>query len=47
MLARPQCSAQVLQPEVRMLMLRRSAVHPFSSVHSEFIYSELKSEVRK
>ncbi|PRW33237.1 inward rectifier potassium channel 2-like isoform X7 isoform B [Chlorella sorokiniana] len=35
---------EVLQPEVRMLMLRRSTVHPFSSVHSEFIYSELKTE---
>ena len=37
---------QVLQPEVRMLLLRRTAAHPFTSVHWEFVYSELKTEVR-
>lgn len=37
---------QVLQPEVRMLLLRRQAAHAFSSCHWEFVYSELPAEVR-
>lgn len=38
--------AQVLKPEVRMLLLRRQLSHPFSSDASwEYLYSELPAEV--
>jgi hypothetical protein len=35
----------VLQPEVRMLLLRRQQAHPFSSGGWEFVYSELPAQV--